>query len=180
MYTRKLSNSSSAILALALSTAAAMPAAADTAELDAKVMETMERCVAVSESCAERSVDAQGVLVFPRVVTVELGIGGAGGHGALVENGTITGYYKLGEADVGYEAGIDVASYVFVIDSEEALSKVQNGKWSVGVDAGITVVKGMNAEAESSADIYSYVFGAKGLDTDVSVDLLRIWPEDED
>ncbi|MFX0545992.1 YSC84-related protein [Roseovarius sp. S1116L3] len=178
MQSLKSKLSAPVLLALALA-APSVASAADMAKLDEEVIAALNNCIDVSESCAERQLDAEGVLVFPDVLSVELGVGGAGGHGALVQNGAVTGHYSLGEATAGLEAGIDVASYIFVIETPEALEKIESGKWSVGADAGITVVDGATAKAESTADVYTYVVGSRGLDANIAVDVLRIWPDQE-
>ena len=164
-------------LVLAVAAPSVASAASDTAELDAAVLTAVENCIQVSESRAGRHTGAKAALVFSDVVTVELGAGGAGGKGALVENGKSVGYYDLGEAKAGFEAGVDVASYIFMIETPDALAKIRDGKWSVGADAGITIIDGANANAETMADVVSYVVGGRGLDANVSVDLFHIWPE---
>src|SRR5690349_895745 len=75
--------------------------------LDRAVAATLTHCQQISVSCATTTKNSYGVLVFPDVVKADLIIGGAGGTGALIETGQITGYYNIGSASAGLQAGIE-------------------------------------------------------------------------
>ncbi len=144
--------------------------------IDGKVATTLQTCQHISTSCANTTKDAAGVLVFPSVVKADLIIGGAGGKGALIENGKITGYYSIGAGTAGLEAGIDDSSEIYVFRTADALAKLKTGSgWHVGTGAGVTVV---NADANAQAangDVNVYVFDSEGLHGDVSVSAFDIW-----
>ena len=148
------------------------------ADLDAKVMAALSQCADVEPSCGMGM--PAGYLVFPDVTEVALGVGGAGGDGALVQNGEIVSYWRMGEGSVGLQAGVQAASYVFKISDPAMLQEyVDSGEWSIGADAGITVAEaGANVQAGSEAS-QVYVFNAEGLMADVSIDALKIWRTDE-
>src|SRR5438477_11363521 len=95
------------------------------AALDKSVMMTLEECQRMSSSCAATTKNAMGVLVFPSVVKADLIVGGAGGKGALIENGRITGYYNLGAASAGLQVGVENSSQVYVFRTQEALAKLK-------------------------------------------------------
>src|SRR5689334_4310627 len=137
-------------------------AQAANANLDNRIISTLQECQRVSTSCATTTKDALGILVFPSVVKADLIVGGAGGKGALVENGKITGYYNLGAASAGLQAGIENASQVYVFRTREALDKLKNGQdWKVGATAGVTLVTA-DANAQGvTGDVLAYVFDAK-------------------
>lgn len=164
-------------LVLALVTPSVASAGSDTTKLDMEVMTALNNCIEISESCAQNHINAVAALVFPYVTSVELGKAGAGGKGALVLSGKIVDYFGLGAVYADFEDGVDVASYIFLIESPEALSRIRNGNWHVGSAEGIIVIDGGNATSERTADVVTYVVGGRGLDSNVSIDLLHTWPE---
>jgi lipid-binding SYLF domain-containing protein len=167
-----------AALILGLFTAnASMAAPNDRNEsLDQAVMQTLANCQSISASCRDTTKDALGVLVFPSVVKADLIVGGAGGKGALIENGKITGYYNIGAASAGLQAGVENASQVYVFRSQEALNDLkQNNDWKVGANAGVTVVnKDANASAVSG-NVLAYIFDSKGLNAGVAANVFNVW-----
>ena len=152
----------------------------DSMTLDQKVTAALEACKKVQASCDTG--EAAGYFVFPDVTNVALGVGGAGGEGALVENGKITGHYKMGEGSVGLQAGVTAASYVFKIKDKTSLDKYKkDGQWSIGAGAGLTIAKA-DANGQGQADNAKsvlYVFNSEGLMGDVKVDAMKIWRSDD-
>lgn len=148
------------------------------ADLDGKVMAALDQCKQVEASCGTGT--PAGYLVFPDVTTIALGIGGSGGDGALVKDGKIVSYWRMGKGSVGLQAGIEAASYVFKINNPDTLKQYQNqGEWSIGANSGITVINAdANAQADS-ADSVAYVFNASGLMGDASIDAMKIWRTNE-
>lgn len=145
--------------------------------IDAKVMAALETCKNVEPTCGDG--DAAGYIVFPDVTSVALGVGGAGGEGALVQDGQIKGYYKMGEGSIGLQAGVSAASFVLKISDPATLKEYQSdGKWSIGADADVTVVQaGATAQGQAAGDeTQLYVFNSEGLMGDVSVNGMKIWP----
>jgi lipid-binding SYLF domain-containing protein len=144
--------------------------------LDQRVMATLQQCQNISTNCASLSKDAVGILVFPSVIKADLIIGGAGGKGALIENGKITGYYTIGVASAGLQAGIDKASQVYVFRTQEALSKLKDGsEWRVGATSGVTVASADANARAVSGDIHAFIFDSKGLHAGVSLELFDVW-----
>jgi lipid-binding SYLF domain-containing protein len=151
-------------------------AAPDRSVLNQSVMTTLEQCQQVSPSCGEMTKDAPGILVFPDVVKADLIVGGAGGKGALIENGKITGYYSIGAVSAGLQAGIENASQVYVFRTEDALNRLkQSQDWKVGASAGVTVVTADANASSSTGNILVYVFDSKGLNAGVSLDAFDVW-----
>jgi len=146
------------------------------AALDSSVMSTLSDCQRISTSCASTTKNAAGILVFPSVVKADLIIGGAGGKGALIENGKITGYYNIGAGSAGLQVGVDSASQVYVFRSVQALTNLKQGPdWKVGAAAGVTLV---NTDANAKAitgDVLAYIFNAKGLNAGISLDVFDVW-----
>ena len=144
--------------------------------IDTKVMSALDTCKKVEPTCADGN--PAGYLVFPDVTSVALGVGGAGGEGALVQNGKITGHYKMGEGSIGLQAGVTAASYVLKVTDPATLEQYQkDGKWSIGADAGVTIAQaGATAKGESTDKATLYAFNSEGLMGDVSVTGMKIWP----
>ena len=84
---------------------------------------------------------AQGVLVFPSVVSVSFGIGGDHGDGALRVGGRTVGYYSTSGGSIGFQAGAQSRAIVVLFMTPDALAKFRasNG-WTVGADATVAVV----------------------------------------
>lgn len=144
-------------------------------EVDGKVMAALDTCQQVEPGCGG---SPAGYLVFPDVTSVAFGVGGAGGEGALVENGQITGYYKMGQGSVGLEAGVTAASYVLQITDPATLEQYKtDGEWSIGADAGVTVAQaGATAQSQTAGEnAILYVFNSEGLMGDASVNAMKIW-----
>ncbi len=144
--------------------------------LDKSVMATLGQCQQVSASCTDTTKDAAGVLVFPSVVKADLIIGGAGGKGALIENGVITGYYSIGAGSAGLQIGVESASQIYVFRTADSLANLKGGPdWKVGATAGVTVMSADANASSSTGSILVYIFDSKGLNAGISLDTFDIW-----
>ncbi|MGB3627777.1 MAG: YSC84-related protein [Henriciella sp.] len=152
----------------------------DHMELKQEAMLTLNQCRDIADTCAADIDAAAGVLVFPEVWKADLIIGGAGGEGLLFVDDEIRGKYDIGKASVGFQAGIDESSMVWVFREQESLDELMDGdEWEVGAAAGATVV---NADANAMAatgDPRIYIIEAEGLNAELSVSALRIWEDDD-
>lgn len=166
----------SAALGTAMLTGAASAGDMDKKAFDAKVMATVEQCAAIAQSCSANMQEAEAVLVFPEVIEANLLVGGTGGKGALVENGKITGYYKIGGASAGLQAGIDGSSQVYAIGNKMTVNNLKNGgEWNLGGKADITIIN-EDASAQTNQDgTVAYIFDSEGLEGGISLDVLRVW-----
>lgn len=148
--------------------------------LDKSVMDTLKECQKISTSCSANTKNAPGVLVFPNVIKADLIVGGAGGKGALVENGKITDYYSIGAASAGLQAGVESTSQVYVFRTPAALEKLKKDPdWKVGASAGVTLITADANATSSTGDVLAYVFDAKGLSAGISLDVFDIWKTKE-
>ena len=83
---------------------------------------------------------AQGVLVFPEVVTAGLLVGGSYGQGALRKNNVTAGYYSVGAGSVGLMAGAQTKAMYLLFMTPEALAKFEaSSGWTAGADAAVTL-----------------------------------------
>jgi lipid-binding SYLF domain-containing protein len=144
--------------------------------LNEAVISTLHDCQARFSQCRTTTQNAAGVLVFPSVVKADLIIGGSGGKGALIEHGKITGYYSLGAASAGLQAGVQNASQVYVFKTQSALNELkQSQDWNVGATSNVTLMAADANARSSTASIYAFVFDTKGLHAGLSLDVFDIW-----
>jgi lipid-binding SYLF domain-containing protein len=166
---------SAGALALACST---MALAVATPEIDAGVDAALNRFYAQGANHRELASKAAAVLVFPRVTKAGAGIGGEYGEGALEVHGKTVGYYKVTGASAGATLGAARHSEVILFMTAEARDKFMNSRdWTVGVDAGVAVVKGAGAKLDSETlqkPIVAFVFGEKGVLADVSLEGAKV------
>lgn len=144
--------------------------------LDEAVKAKLDYCRQNYHSCKQATDKAAGILVFPSVVKADLIIGGAGGKGALIEHGKITGYYSIGAGSVGLQAGYQNASQIYVFPTKASLRALKNGsEWHVGDSVGVTVMAADANVRNSSGKVEAFIFDANGLEADAAVDLFDIW-----
>lgn len=147
-------------------------------ELDASIQQTLQQCASVAPSCTTAVDNAAGVLVFPSIVTVDLGVGGSGGSGALIQNDQIVGYYDIGEASVGVQIGVKAASQVYVLESQDEVATLQNGgQWDLSTAADLTVADANASASAQTGDPLVYVFNAEGLNAGANISALKVWQD---
>src|SRR5215470_5303819 len=166
---------SAGAVALACSTLAF---AVTTPEIDAGVDATLNRFYAQGDNHRELAQRAAAVLVFPKVTKAGAGIGGEYGEGALEVHGKTVGYYKVTGASAGATLGAARHSEVILFMTAESRDKFMTSKdWTVGVDAGVAVVKGAGAKLDSQTlqkPVVAFVFGEKGVLADVSLEGAKV------
>lgn len=144
-------------------------AQADTArEIDASTDAALAEFRKSVKGANEYLAAAKGVLVIPEVKKVGLVVGGQWGEGALRINDKTAGYYKMTAASVGFQAGYQTATYLFVFLTEAALNEFRTGKgWDAGIDAGVTVVdESVGASIDTlkaKSSVVAFIFGKEGL-----------------
>jgi lipid-binding SYLF domain-containing protein len=122
--------------------------------VDASYQETLDRLYASTPGSRELVGKARGVLVFPRVISAGLVVGGAYGEGELREHGHIEGYYRTTTGSIGWQIGAQSRALVFLFMTEDALErfKASHG-WSGGVDASVALLTvGANGAVDVNAE----------------------------
>jgi lipid-binding SYLF domain-containing protein len=121
--------------------------------VDASYQETLDRLYNTTPGSREMVAKARGVLVFPRVISAGLVVGGAYGEGQLREHGRVDGYYRTTTGSVGWQIGAQSRSLVFLFMTEDALQKFRDSHgWSGGVDASVAVLTvGANGAIDANA-----------------------------
>jgi len=159
-------------------TCSALALAVTPAEIDSSVDAALTRFYAQGPNHRELAQKAAAVLVFPRVTKAGAGVGGEYGEGALEVNGKTVGYYKVTGASVGATLGVAKRSEVILFMTDTARDKfLSSSDWTVGVDAGVAVVKGAGTKVDSETlrkPVVAFVFGEKGLIADVSLEGAKV------
>ena len=121
--------------------------------VDASYQETLDRLYASTPGSRELVAKARGVLVFPRVISAGLVIGGAYGEGELREHGRFEGYYRTTTGSVGWQIGAQSRAIVILFQTEDSLQKfLASHGWSGGVDASVAVLTvGANGALDANA-----------------------------
>ncbi len=88
--------------------------------------------------------NAKAVYIVPKLVKGGFIFGAEGGDGVLLKR-TAHGwsnpkFYGMGSASFGFQAGLEKAELVFIINSEAALRGIEKGEVKLGAGAGLTVV----------------------------------------
>ena len=159
--------------------ASASVLAATKAQIDERVTATVKEFNTLHVSNAKLSKKAAGVLVFPKITKGGVGVAGEYGEGALQVNGKTVGYYSIGAGSVGLTLGLAKHSEVIMFMNKSSLDKFTESKgWSIGADAGITVVsKSAGGDYDSMTQekpILAFGFAEKGLIADLSLDGTKI------
>jgi lipid-binding SYLF domain-containing protein len=163
---------------VALTSNAASFAATET-QIDTRVSETLLNFNTINPENKVLGDKAAGVLVFPRVTKGGIGVGGEHGQGALQVNGKTVGYYSVGAASVGLTLGLAKHSEIIMFMTQDSLNKFTSSDgWSIGADAGITVVSvgasGTYDTQTQQKPILGFVFAEKGLIADLSFEGSKI------
>ncbi len=121
--------------------------------VDANYQETLDRVYASNPGSRELVAKARGVLVFPRVISAGLVVGGAYGEGELREHGRFEGYYRTTTGSVGWQIGAQSRALVFLFLTEDALQRFKDSHgWSGGVDASVALLTvGANGAVDANA-----------------------------
>ena len=117
----------------------------------------------------------KGYLIFPSVMKGGFIVGGEYGEGVLKVDGQTKAYYSIASGSLGFQAGVQEASYLIAFVSQRALDNfMRSNGWEAGVDGTITLVSWGAGKDISSISyekpIYGFVFDSKGLMGGVSLE----------
>ena len=177
MKRRNLLLACSAGLIAACSTPGEGPAdpAAKRRAIDAEVDGALADLYAATPTARELASKAQGILVFPKIVSAGFIVGGSYGQGALRKGGATAGYYSVGAGSVGLLAGAQSKAMYLLFMTTEALQKFESSKgWTAGADASVVVVdEGAAARVDTKtaqAPVIGFVRSTAGLMANLSLD----------
>jgi lipid-binding SYLF domain-containing protein len=160
--------------ALCLAGAAPGAAAASAMEIETRADAAIERLADAAPEARELMRKATGVLVFPRVIKVGIGVGGEYGEGVLRVNGESVQYYSTASGSFGFQFGAVAKAQFILFMTEQALADFRAAKgWEVGVDGSVTLVKigtGGSIDTTSGRDpVIGFVLADRGLMYDLSL-----------
>jgi len=108
-------------------------------EIDSGADATLTRLYA-TRGAKELSQRATGILIFPRVLSGGLVVGGEYGDGVLRTGSRVDGYYRLVGGSLGWLAGAQSQAIVLMFLTQEALDGFRKSSgWTAGVDASVAV-----------------------------------------
>ncbi len=117
---------------------------------------------------------ARAVLVFPRVLSGGLVVGGSYGEGRLSGSRLAPAYYKVASGSVGLLAGAQSRAMFLLFMTQDSLDRFILGSgWTIGVDASVALAKlGANGQldtASAQAPVVAFVLTNAGLMADLSL-----------
>jgi lipid-binding SYLF domain-containing protein len=143
-------------------------AVSDAAQIQRDSAEALRRLYAVDRRAAALGQKAVGILVFPKIVKGGFIFGAEGGKGVLTLHGHVQGYYTIGAASFGLQAGVQWFGYALFFMNGQALKYLDKSDgWAVGSDPSVVVIdKGAGASIDSttlSHQVVAMPFGQNGL-----------------
>jgi lipid-binding SYLF domain-containing protein len=153
--------------------------AAKKREINAGVDGALIRLFSSVSGSQELAARAQGVLVFPRVISAGLVVGGEYGEGALRSRGLTAGYYNTTQASVGLTAGGQSKAVIIMFMTVKSYNDfVTSNGWTVGADANVALARiGANGQLDtltSQQPVVGFVQTNAGLMFDVSLNGSKI------
>ena len=116
--------------------------AAKRRDIEAGADATLARLYSNARGSKELADRARGILIFPRVLSAGLGVGGEYGDGVLRSGGSPAGYYRLVGGSLGWQIGAQSQAVVLMFLTDDALSRFRNSSgWTVGADATVSVAR---------------------------------------
>ena len=122
-------------------------------EIDSAADGTLNRLYSSVRGAQDLGDRALGILVFPRVLSAALGVGGEYGDGVLrMAGGRPQGYYRLVAGSLGLQAGAQSQGIVLMFLSQDALDRFIASKgWTIGADASVSVARiGADGQVDSN------------------------------
>jgi lipid-binding SYLF domain-containing protein len=121
---------------------AANDPAARRQEIDSGANGALTRLYSAARGSEELANRARGILIFPRVLSAGLGVGGEFGDGVLRVGGKDVGYYRLVSGSLGWQIGAQSQAIVLMFLTDDALNRFRNSHgWTIGADAAVAVAK---------------------------------------
>ena len=121
-------------------------------EIDSGADGTLTRLYASARGSRELADRAAGILIFPRVLSGGLGVGGEFGDGVLRSGGRASGYYRLVGGSLGWQIGAQSQAVVLMFLTQESLERFRKSSgWTVGADATVSIARvGASGDIDSN------------------------------
>jgi lipid-binding SYLF domain-containing protein len=109
-------------------------------EIDSGADATLTRLYANAKGAKELAQRADGILIFPRLLSGGFVVGGEYGDGVLRTRGSNAGYYRLVGGSLGWQAGAQSQAVILMFLTREALEGFRKSSgWTAGVDASVAI-----------------------------------------
>jgi lipid-binding SYLF domain-containing protein len=147
--------------------------------IDAHANETLARLYTAVHGSRELVEKAQGVLVFPSVISAGFWFGAQYGQGALRIAGQASGYYSVTALSFGLQIGAQSKAIVMLFMTQDALDEFTHSQgWAAGVDATVALVQvGANGNIDTStatSPVEAFVLTNAGLMAGVSLEGTKV------
>ncbi|MFH1045127.1 MAG: YSC84-related protein [Pseudomonadota bacterium] len=157
-----------AFIAALLLIFASVAFAASKDEINAEVKQALKNFREHTSAGDELSKKAAGMLVFPNVIKVGIGIGGEFGEGALLVKGKTVAYYNIAAASIGLQLGAQARSQIVLFMNDKVFNEFRKSEgWKAGVDGSValaTLGAGGSIDTETAKQpIIGFIFSNKGL-----------------
>jgi lipid-binding SYLF domain-containing protein len=151
-------------------------------EIDAGIEATLSRLYKSAPASQQLAQRAEGILVFPSVLSASFVVGAQYGDGALRVAGKTVDYYTMTAGSVGFQAGAQSKAVVFMFMTPDSLEKFRKSNgWTVGADATVAVAEmGATGAIDTQTmqqPIVGFVLSNAGLMAGVSLQGSKISPK---
>jgi len=170
-----------AALALAGAFVPSLALASSTSELERQSSAALQSLYASNPQARALGAKSHAILIFPKVTKAGFMVGGQTGDGVLRVDGKIHGYYNISAASFGMQAGAQTFSYVMFFVNKSALDYLEKSQgWQLGSGPSVVILdQGMARSLNTTnltQDVYTMVFGQKGLMGGVGLEGSKITP----
>ena len=144
-------------------------------KLDADARAALNELTTTNPVARNLSQNADGILVFPSIVSGSFLVGAETGNGVMFFNGRPQEYYNTSGISFGFQAGAKAYSQVIMFMTADALTRFRSSEgFEVGVDGSITVIDADMAKSLDTNnlqdDIVAFIFSSEGLAGGVALD----------
>ena len=148
-------------------------------EIDAGADSALTRLYSTARGSRDLANRAQGILVFPRVLSGGLGIGGEFGDGVLRTGAQPIGYYRVIGGSFGWQIGGQSQAIILMFLTQDALDRFRRSNgWTVGADATVSVARvGASGDIDSNTikqSIVGFALTNAGLYAGIKLDGSKI------
>lgn len=159
-----------------------LPAQAATAQqLNDEAEQALQALYKKYPQAEQLAKEAKAILVFPKIITAGMVLGGSYGEGVMTRNGSFVGYYNSVSASWGWQAGAESYGYVVFLMDDKAVDYLAKSRgWEFGVGPNVVVVDEGTAKNLSTTTLrnnaYAYIFDQQGVMASLSIEGTKISP----
>lgn len=140
------------------------------AALAGEVNAGLQSLVKEHPAMAKHFKSAYAYAYFPKITKGGLGVGGAGGKGLVVEQGSVIGSSSLMQATIGLQAGGQTYSELILFENKAALDRFTNEKFKLSAGASaVALKKGTGAEMAYQDGVSIFTRAIGGVMAEASV-----------